>query len=638
MSNLVGTLFNDRYQVLEVLGSGGTSVVYKAKDILLNRLVTIKILREQFARDEKFVSRFRNEAQAVARLSHPNIVSIYDVAFAEGVHYLIMEYVEGGSLKEYIDQHGPLPVDETLDIFHQLLSALQHAHENNVIHRDIKPHNILLDVKHNVRVTDFGLAVTTTNLTNQTNNDVMGSVYYMSPEQIKGEQITAATDTYSAGLLLYEMLCHRRPFTGDSAVEIARQHLKGNVTPPHKLNPDIPTELSSFVMKAVRRDKQLRFADAGQMLAEFRAMQNRSRRVRVKPIIIPVSPTVGGGPADAADEEPRKVVVKRHMTMPETNRSGFALFRDKKPTSAFYIILFMILLVMVLGFSGFSILRSIWNENQEVEVKQYCGLPLEEAVALIAADELQHSISYAYSTEYEKDIVINQNIAEGQRVKKGRFIELTVSQGKQTFVMPQIEGMTLSEANVTLGNNRVQLQTTETVSDEVPAGRIISQEPKQGEEVAAGSVISVVVSKGKEIVVPDLRGRTEDDAMVYLVLQGLTLGETTRQESFEYEEGFVIGQSLNPGDPILEGNSIDLVVSSGPGPQSKTARVSYTLPSGEDVTYTLSIEVTDTKGTREEYKNQHHGGETIVRDVTINGSGTVKVYLDGDVVYNQDIT
>ena len=302
MSNLVGTLFNDRYQVLEVLGSGGTSVVYKAKDVLLNRLVTIKILREQFARDEKFVSRFRNEAQAVARLSHPNIVSIYDVAFAEGVHYLIMEYVEGGSLKEYLDQHGPLPIDESLDIFHQLLNALQHAHENNVIHRDIKPHNILLDVKHNVRVTDFGLAVTTTNLTNQSNNDVMGSVYYMSPEQIKGEQVTAATDTYSAGLLLYEMLCNRRPFTGESAVEIARQHLKGNVLPPHKLNPDIPTELSSFVMKAVRRDKQLRFADAGQMLAEFRAMQNRSRRVRVKPIILPVSPTVGGEAAEAPEE------------------------------------------------------------------------------------------------------------------------------------------------------------------------------------------------------------------------------------------------------------------------------------------------------------------------------------------------
>ena len=636
MSNLVGTLFNDRYQVLEVLGSGGTSVVYKAKDVLLNRLVTIKILREQFARDEKFVSRFRNEAQAVARLSHPNIVSIYDVAFAEGVHYLIMEYVEGGSLKEYLDQHGPLPIDESLDIFHQLLNALQHAHENNVIHRDIKPHNILLDVKHNVRVTDFGLAVTTTNLTNQSNNDVMGSVYYMSPEQIKGEQVTAATDTYSAGLLLYEMLCNRRPFTGESAVEIARQHLKGNVLPPHKLNPDIPTELSSFVMKAVRRDKQLRFADAGQMLAEFRAMQNRSRRVRVKPIILPVSPTVGGEAAEAP-EEARTVVVKRHMTLPENNRRQFALFRDKKPTSAFYIILFMILLFMVLGYSAYSILNSINNENQEVEVKNYLGKTLAEAVEMIKADELQHSVSYEYSAEYDRDIVINQNIAAGERVKKGRFIELTVSQGKQTFIMPQIEGMTLSEANVTLGNNRVQLQTTETVSDEVAAGRIISQEPKQGEEVAAGSVISVVVSKGKEIVVPDLRGRTEDDAMVYLVLQGLTLGETTQQESFEYEAGYVIGQSLNPGDPILEGNSIDLVVSSGPGPQTKTARVSYTLPSGEDVTYMLTIEVTDIKGTHEEYKNQHHGGETIVRDVMFSGSGTVKVYLDGDVVYSQDV-
>lgn len=637
MSNLLGTLFQDRYQVLDVLGSGGTSVVYKAKDILLDRLVTIKILRDQFAKDEKFVSRFRNEAQAVARLSHPNIVSIYDVAFAGGVHYLIMEYVEGGSLKEYLDQMGPLPIEESLDIFHQLLNALQHAHENNVIHRDIKPHNILLDVKHNVKVTDFGLAVTTTDLTHQTNNDVMGSVYYMSPEQIKGEQVTAATDTYSAGVLLYEMLCCQRPFTGDSAVEIARQHLRGAVTPPHKINPEIPTELSSFVMKALRRDKQLRFANADQMLAEFRAMQNRSRRVRVKPIILPAAPVVSGAPVETAEEEARTVVVKRHMNLPENNRRGFALFRDKRPTSAFFITLFMLLLLLALGISAFSILKSINTENREVEVKNYIGKTLDEAVALLQEDNLQHSISYEYSAEYAKDVVIGQNIAEGQKVKAGRFIELTVSQGKQTFTMPLLEGMTLSEANVTLGNNRVQLQTTETVSDEVPAGRIISQDPKQGVEVAAGSTVAIVVSKGKEIVVPDLRGRTEDDAMVYLVLQGLTLGEVKREESFDYEEGYVIGQSLNPGDQILEGNSIDLTVSSGPGPQSKTARLSYTLPYGEDVQYTLVIEVEDLKGTHEEYKNQHNGGETIVRDVTIYGSGTVKVYLDGDVVYSENV-
>ncbi len=351
-----------------------------------------------------------------------------------------------------------------------------------------------------------------------------------------------------------------------------------------------------------------------------------------------MAPTVGNGPApEVQEEEPRTVVVKRHMTLPENNHQKFALFRDKKPTSAFYIILFVALLLLVMFGSAFSIFKSILNENSEVEVKKYVGLPLSEAVELIKADGLQHSISQEYSAEYEKDVVMAQNIPEGQKVKQGRFIELTVSQGKQTFPMPKLEGMTISEANVVLSNNRVTLQATETVSDEVPAGRIISQTPQQGEEVAAGSTVEVLVSKGKEIVVPDLRGRTEDDAMVYLVLQGLNLGSTSWEQSYEYEEGYVINQSLTPGDSALEGSSIDLVVSSGPGPQSKIARVSYTLPYGEDVIYNLVIEVTDNKGTREEYKNQHRGGEAITHDVTVWGSGTVKVYLDGDVVYNQEV-
>lgn len=634
MSSLIGTLFHERYEMLEVLGSGGTSVVYKAKDIMLNRLVTVKLLREQFAKDAKFVNRFRNEAQAVARLSHPNIVSIYDVAFAAGVHYLVMEYVEGCSLKEYLDANAPLAVDEALELFYQLLLALQHAHENNVIHRDIKPHNILIDTKHNVRVTDFGLAVTTDLSIDNNDSDVMGSVYYMSPEQIKGEVTTPATDMYSAGVVLYEMLCGRRPFVGENAVEIARQHLRGSFLPPHKLNPDVNTELSSFVMKAMRRDKQLRFADAGQMLAEFRAIQNRSRRVRVKPLTLDIAPVASG--EKKQEEEPRTVVVKRRMTLPTENKK-LVFFKDKKPTSAFYVSLFAVLLVLVLCGSMFSIFSSMRAKNQEVEVKSYLGLPLEEAVAMLEKDNLQHTVSYAYSEEYAKDTVMAQNISEGQKVKAGRFIELTVSQGRQTFIMPLIEGMTLSEANVTLNNNRVTLEVTEVVSEKVAAGRIIKQSPAQGEEVAAGSTVAVEVSKGKEIVVPDLRGRTEDDAMVYLVLQGLTLGATSRQESYEYEEGYVIGQSLNPGDAILEGSSIDLVVSSGPGPQSKTARVSYTMPSGDNLQYLVTITVSDDKGSREEYRSQHNGGETIVRDVTVWGSGTVEVRLDGDLVYSQEV-
>lgn len=639
MTDIIGTIFRDRYEILDILGSGGTSVIYKAKDTILNRLVTIKILREQAGADEKFLHRFRNEAQAVAKLSHPNIVRIYDVDFSGALNYLVMEYVEGCSLKEYLDNHAPLPVEEALAIFQQLLQALQHAHENNVIHRDIKPHNILLDTKHNVRVTDFGLAVNNGDLARETgSSDIMGSVYYMSPEQIKGETVSAATDIYSAGVVLYEMLCGRRPFTGETAVEIARQHLKGSCLPPHKLNPAVSTELSSFVMKAIRRDKNLRFATAAQMMSELRPIQNKNRRVIIKPLTLDVLPgvkTEAGSPEQP--EEERKVVVKRHVTLPEQPRKKAQFFRDRKPTTLFYITLFGVLLMMTLFGSLASILSTLTGDNQEIEVRSFIGMQLSEAEQQLNKDGLKYTVNYTYSAEYANNIVIRQNINPGQKVKTGRFIELTVSQGSQTFTMPAITDMTLSQAKVTLSKYNVTIESTEVVDESVGAGKIITQEPVEGKEVAAGTVIKVTVSQGKEIAVPDLRGRTEEDAMVYLVLQGLTLGEISREESTKYAEGVVCGQSLAAGDTVLEGSPINLVISSGPGPQSKTARLTYTLPSGQDVSYNLTVEVTDNNGTRQEYSGTHHGGETIVRDVSVSGTGTVKVYLDGDAVYSQEV-
>lgn len=639
MTDIIGTIFRDRYEILDILGSGGTSVIYKAKDTILNRLVTIKILREQAGADEKFLHRFRNEAQAVAKLSHPNIVRIYDVDFSGALNYLVIEYVEGCSLKEYLDNHAPLPVEEALAIFQQLLQALQHAHENNVIHRDIKPHNILLDTKHNVRVTDFGLAVNNGDLARETgSSDIMGSVYYMSPEQIKGETVSAATDIYSAGVVLYEMLCGRRPFTGETAVEIARQHLKGSCLPPHKLNPAVSTELSSFVMKAIRRDKNLRFATAAQMMSELRPIQNKNRRVIIKPLTLDVLPgvkTEAGSPEQP--EEERKVVVKRHVTLPEQPRKKAQFFRDRKPTTLFYITLFGVLLLMTLFGSLASILSTLTGDNQEIEVRSFIGMQLSEAEEQLNKDGLKYTVNYTYSAEYANNIVIRQNINPGQKVKTGRFIELTVSQGSQTFTMPAITDMTLSQAKVTLSKYNVTIESTEVVDESVGAGKIITQEPAEGKEVAAGTVIKVTVSQGKEIAVPDLRGRTEEDAMVYLVLQGLTLGEISREESTKYAEGVVCGQSLAAGDTVLEGSPINLVISSGPGPQSKTARLTYTLPSGQDVSYNLTVEVTDNNGTRQEYSGTHHGGETIVRDVSVSGTGTVKVYLDGDAVYSQEV-
>lgn len=638
MNSLIGTIFHGRYEILSILGSGGTSVVYKAKDTVLNRLVTIKILREPMDKDDKFVNRFRHEAQAVAKLSHPNIVNIYDVANAGGVQYLVMEYVEGCSLKEYLDKTGQLSVDEALNIFQQLLMALQHAHENNVIHRDIKPHNLLLDTRHNVRVTDFGLAITaedmTINAAEESGSDIMGSVYYMSPEQIKGENVSASTDIYSAGVLLYEMLCGVRPFDGDNAVEIARQHLKGTPIAPHKINPEVGTELSSFVMKAIRRDKDLRFANAAQMLAELKTLQNKSRRVVVKSLNLDFTP-IKTGAADEAEDE-RTVVVKRRVSIPQEQPKKLQFFRDKKPTPLFLGAVVAALLLLVLFHSLASINDSLNSNNTEIEVRSYVGMNLSEAEALIAKDGLKCTVNYSYSSEYASNLVMRQNINAGQKVKTGRFIELTVSQGSQTFSMPSITDMTLSQARVLLSKYDVTIESEDVVDDTVAAGQIISQDPEEGAEINAGATIKVTVSKGKEITVPDLKGRTEDDAMVYLVIQGLTLGEVKRAESHEYDEGIVIGQSLTPGDTALEGSGIDLTVSSGPGPASKTVRLTYTLPAG-DLSYRVTVEVTDNSGTHDEYAATHNGGETIVRDVQISGSGTVKVYLDGEVAYSQDV-
>lgn len=637
MNSMIGTVFHNRYEILSVLGSGGTSVVYKAKDTVLNRLVTLKILREPLDKDDKFLNRFRHEAQAVAKLSHPNIVNIYDVANAGGVQYLVMEYVEGCSLKEYLDNSGPLAVEEALNIFQQLLLALSHAHENNVIHRDIKPHNILLDTKHNVRVTDFGLAITAEDMTidaaEESGSDIMGSVYYMSPEQIKGETVSAATDIYSAGVLLYEMLCGERPFGGDNAVEIARQHLKGMPIAPHKINPTISTELSSFVMKAIRRDKELRFANASQMLSELKSLQNKNRRLVVKSLNLDFTPIA----ADSGKtEDERTVVVKRHVSIPQEKPKKWQFFRDKKPTPLFLAAVIAVLLIMVLFASLASIFNSLNSSNTEVEVRNFVGMNLAEAEQLIEKDGLKCTVSYSFSSEYANNLVIRQNINAGQKVKTGRFIELTVSQGSQTFTMPSIKEMTLSQARVLLSKYDVTIESEDVVDDSVAAGQIISQEPEEGAEIAAGATVKVTISKGREIAVPDLKGRTEDDAMVYLVIQGLTLGNITREESHEYDEGIVIGQSLTPGDTAPEGSGIDLVVSSGPGPAGKTVRLTYTLPAG-DISYRLTVEVTDNKGTHDEYTGTHSGGETIVRDVEISGSGTVKVYLDGEVVYSQDV-
>ncbi|MDD2569328.1 MAG: Stk1 family PASTA domain-containing Ser/Thr kinase [Clostridia bacterium] len=626
-----GKIFHDRYEILEKIGSGGTSLVYKARDVLLNRLVTIKILREQFASDEAFVRRFRNEAQAVACLSHPNIVSIYDVVFTEDSHYLVMEYVEGCSLKEYIEKNGRLAVVLATDIASQILDALQHAHDHNVIHRDIKPHNILLDQNMQVKVTDFGIAVALTDITQTYTGDVMGSVHYMSPEQVQGSSANERSDIYSAGVVLYEMLTGKQPFLGDNAIGVAMQHIQGEVMPPHKLNPEVPLELSFIVMRAMRKNPQLRYAKAKDMRDNLKKLdfqkassgQNNTKYKNDDFNTVQKNETTNN-----ADENPKGRKAKSVL---------LSKFKDKnKLSSTSWIIISVAALVLISAIIFISIIKSFVGANEDVVVPSVVGSDVLLAQQTLTDLNLQAALEYRSDDEVEENLIISQDIPAGQTVKEGRIITLYVSEGPAKKVVPDVLGLTLKEATLMINNRMLTVTTREVLDDTASPGTIVAQRPTAGSEVLPNSNVEVDISKGKEITMPNLLGLTLEQARAKLAENNLEIGKVSREESTSYAADLVIAQSTAAKSKIFEGNTIDLTLSDGPGTVASTARVSYTLPVTEEQ-YTVKIVVIDTKGSHEEYNATHNGGDSIVEDVPFYGKGTIQILLDDDVVYSKNV-
>lgn len=611
---MIGQIFHKRYEILEKLGQGGTSVVYKARDVLLNRLVTIKILRDQFASDEEFVRRFRHEAQAVAALSHPNIVSIYDVVFKEDMHYLVMEYIHGCTLKEYMMEKGSLTLDEVIDIEIQILDALQHAHEHNVIHRDIKPHNIMIDSNGQVKVTDFGIAVAMSDITQNHSGSIMGSVHYIAPEQVTGDPLSERSDIYSAGVVLYELLTGELPFQGDSAVSIAMAHVNGELVPPHKKNPDIPVELSFIVMRAMRKNPELRYPTARDMADSLRQIK-----------------------AQLAQEQAAQLAPSENRNQGESRREGhYPSHQKKKKVNPMVIItLVVIILAILAAFMGFRLLKAFTHDN-EIDMPVLTDMPLEEATQIATEAGLSVTSERQYTDEAPKDYVISQSVPAGQKVKLDRVIELVVSDGPELVLVPGVEGMTRRDAEVLLTNRMLKAEVTEVLSSNVAPGKVISQSPAEDEEVAPNSTVYLEVSKGQEVEMPPLEGLTLDQAKAKLAESKLTLGSVTPKESTEYVADIVISQSETAGSMVMEGSSIDLTVSDGPGPLPQKARVTYGLPQSSDE-YNIRIVVVDTKGSHEEYNATHMGGETVVQEVPFYGKGQVQIYLDDELVYSQDV-
>lgn len=600
----------NRYEILEQLGGGGMAIVFKGRDTLLNRLVTIKVLRPEYTSDSEFVVRFRREAQAVASLSHPNIVSIYDVGQQDSIQFLVMEYVDGENLKTMIKRLGLLPAGQALSIAVQIAEALEHAHENNIVHRDVKPHNILITRLGKAKLTDFGIAMESQTGTVSNSGTVMGSVHYLSPEQARGEVAGPKSDIYSLGVVLYEMLSGTVPFTAETSVGVVLKHIQETPLPVTAVNADVPPGLAAVTDRAMRKDPSLRYASAREMAQDLTgSLQERAGPVE-ETIIIPdnLLPTRSGG----------KTVKKKRRISP-----------------AAWIILFLVLAGVIGGAAYF--LRNYLNVP-EVQVPDVTGKTYDAASAVMQGVGLATQRETGFNPSVPKDLVISQDPVAGALVKSGRTVTLTVSQGPELVSVPDLTGMTSSNAGTVLVQAGLIMDTVYQASATVPQGQVMGQTPSAGSSVAKGDHVTVDVSQSAQasVAVPNLTGMTMDQVTQKLSSLNLTLDQSNvgYVASNQYLYGYVVSQSPPPDDAVNAGTPVQVTLSSGPGPTVQDAQINVQVPA-DGKTHLLKITVQDARGLTDDYINTEPSGASVSRLVSYYGSATISVYVDGTLVGQQ---
>ncbi|MBD2871447.1 Stk1 family PASTA domain-containing Ser/Thr kinase [Paenibacillus arenilitoris] len=654
---MIGHDLGGRYEILTRIGGGGMALVYKAHDVLLNRNVAVKVLRQQFVNDEEFIRRFRREAQSAAALSHPNVVSIYDVGQEDDTHYIVMEYVEGHNLNEIIQERAPLQADEAVRIAMQIADALDHAHQNHIIHRDIKPHNILIGKNGRVKVTDFGIARAVTSSTITQTGSVIGSVHYFSPEHAKGINTGEKSDLYSLGIVLYQMLTGKLPFLGESPISVALKHLQENFEEPRVVNPHIPQSVENIILKAMRKNMNERYHSAHEMQADldgclrpdrinepkitFNAV-NDMEETRVMPAIrgdvrqetSPVperaeQAVVSGAAAEEEEDGPK----------PRAN-GGW-----KKPLTVVGVTLVLLALI-IWGF--------IWLLGKldvaEVEVPSVVGKPEAEARQMIEAAGLkvQDPVTREHNKEIPKDQVISQT-KSNMRVKEGSLIELTVSDGPELEELKDYVGKTLQSAIDELGALGITEKqiTVDPVFSEKEPDTILQQTPNGGEEFNPESFeITFMVSKGRETVpMPNLIGTSLTEAKDLIKANELVLedADILYEPSYLHQKDFVISQDpYNPNDKVAKGAKISLRVSSGPPADAKEHQFNIVIsPAEAGKTSEVRIVYTDARGDDIEWgKRQITGTQTFPVTVVVapESEASVVVYRDNQFIDRKTIT
>lgn len=588
----VGMFVADRYEIMGKIGAGGMSDVYKARDHILGRFVAIKVLKTEFSEDVNFVVKFRTEAQSAAGLEHPNIVNIYDVGSESGMHYIVMEYVEGVTLKTYIEKKGSLTYKEAVSIAIQVGRGMEAAHAKNIIHRDIKPQNILISTEGKAKVTDFGIARAVSN--NTISADVMGSVHYASPEQARNGFVDAKSDIYSLGIVMYEMVTGRVPFDGDTTVSIAIQHLQEEMKAPGIYAKDLPVSLEKIILKCTQKSPDRRYRNTSELLADLKQVLvhpdadfvkiadgslNRTRVMDDREVKEIKNARAPREEARERYEEPEE------EESGEEEEEGFLNPRLEKAVTIGGIIAAVIIVAIVVYLVGNifgifggssdakkkkdteepSVINTEHVKKEQVSMIKVTGMTFEEAQA--ALHKLKLGIKEAgtqASEEYKKGQILSQDVEEGESVEINTTIHVYISTGAGEIKVPNVLGYDSDAAMNMLKDQNFTPLRDYAFSDTVASGKVISQSPESGAAAKKGDTVKIVVSQGREAVeVPDVRNRSVEEATGMLSDKGLTVSGTTSEPSDTAAKGTVIGQSVDPGKFVDKGTGISLVVSSG---------------------------------------------------------------------------
>ena len=551
-------VYTNRYEIVRHIAQGGMAEVYLAHDQLLDRKVALKVLFPEYARDPAFVQRFRREAQSAANLNHPNIVAVFDWGEDAGTYFIVMEYVEGRSLRDAIHAEGPLYPNLAADLASDIAGALAFAHRNGVVHRDVKPGNILLTPQGQVKVTDFGIAraAGASESLTQTGS-VMGTATYFSPEQAQGLPVDARSDVYSLGVVLYEMVCAVPPFSGDSPIAVAYKHVREEVPRPSVVNPDVPRELEEIILTALAKTPDERYPSADDLRADLARFRRGEQPAAVPALVVPAVPVSGTEPTTVTPTAVDRTRVATTVGPP-------AAPPPQQKRSAWPFVLALVALLAVLAGLGYLLADQLQGDGGgEVTVDNYIGLPLDDARLLIERDGLEVDPTFEINDRVRADEVFDQDPDPGTKLNRGDEVKLTVSQGRGRVRVPDVTGRPLSDAEAALEDAGFEVDVRQAPSDTVERGRVVRTDPPANTEVERGSEVLVFESAGAEqVTIPDVSGQSAVSASNQLGAAGFKV-EPVSEASGTVDEGTVIRTDPAGGTDAPKGSTVRMVVSSG---------------------------------------------------------------------------